>query len=429
MPGAAFGGMGGMGGGGEAVNNDKYYDMLGVAKNASDQEIKKAHRKLALKLHPDKGGDPEKFKEISEAYEVLKDPKKREIYDQYGEEAVKEGVGAGGMPGGMDMFSELFGGGGRRQRGPRKGEDVVHRLTVSLKDFYMGTSKKLSLKRPANCGACAGSGTKSGNKSTCDNCQGTGIETVMRQVGPGMITQMQRKCSRCKGAGKSIRQGDECPACLGQGLTEEKKTFDVALDKGAPDEHKVILRGEAGVQEQGMEPGDVIFIFIQDKKEDDDIKRQGNDILIMKYEISLKQALCKPEVQIRHLDGRVLTVKRPQGSTIAPGQWVRIPEEGMPCHGRPFMKGNLYVRFEVTVPPQLSPSLLSQLMDLLPDDGESETMDVDEAEDVPLQRVGDNETLQEELMPRMRDYRAQNRSMDEDDDHGHGGQRVQCAQS
>lgn len=216
---------------------------------------------------------------------------------------------------------------------------------------------------------------------------------------------------------------------MGQGLTEEKKTFDVALDKGAPDEHKVILRGEAGVQEPGVEPGDVIFVFIQDKKEDDDIKRQGNDILIMKYEISLKQALCKPAVQIRHLDGRVLTVKRPLGSTISPGQWVRIPEEGMPCHGRPFMKGNLYVRFEVTVPPQLSPSLLSQLMDLLPDDGESETMDVDEAEDVPLQRVGDNETLQEELMPRMRDYRAQNRSMDDDDDHGHGGQRVQCAQS
>lgn len=205
---------------------------------------------------------------------------------QYGEEAVKEGVGAGGMPGGMDMFSELFGGGGRRPRGPRKGEDVVHRLTVSLKDFYMGTSKcgiltvpclqlvcvssspvlglfdaigvygisavgnlpsslhyivtgdsyytayhldallcvvsaayrmlltlsslhcrKLSLKRPAKCDLCSGSGTKSGNKSTCENCQGTGIETVMRQVGPGMITQMQRKCSRCKGAGKSIRPG------------------------------------------------------------------------------------------------------------------------------------------------------------------------------------------------------------------------------
>jgi DnaJ homolog subfamily A member 2 len=213
-------------------------------------------------------------------------------------------------------------------------------------------------------------------------------------------------------------------------LIEEKKTFEVVLDKGAPDEHKVVLRGEAGIPEPGVEPGDVVFIFFQEKNEDDVIKRQGNDLLIMKYEISLKQALCQSEISIRHLDGRVITIQRPQGSTISPGQWIRVPDEGMPHHGRPFSKGNLYIRFEVVVPPVLSEPDIATLNGMLPDLGASETMDVDDGEEVQLQRVGDNEALQEELVSRLRDYRQQSAANDSDDDamRGHGGQRVQCAQ-
>lgn len=405
------------------VNNSRYYDLLHVDKNASDQEIKKAHRKLALKLHPDKGGDPEKFKEINEAYECLKDPKKKQIYDEYGEEAAKEG----GPPGGgmNDLFSSMFGGGGGRQRGPRKGEDVIHRLEVGLKDFYMGCSKKFSLKRPVQCTTCDGTGDKSRSNSTCEKCHGTGVETVMRQVGPGMITQMQRKCSKCGGKGKTIRPGDECRLCGGDGLIQEKKTFEVVLDKGSPDEHKVTLRGEAGCSEPGMEPGDLIFVFTQEKSDDDNFKRQGNDILIMKYEISLKQAICRTEIQVRHLDGRVLNIQRPAGSTVAPGQWIAVREEGMPRHGQPFMKGNLYIRFEIVIPQQMPADVISQLDGLLSDDGASSTMAVDDAEDCALVRIGDTDALQLELTNRMREYRQSNTKYD-DDEPGHG-QRVQCA--
>eukprot|EP00898_Chlorokybus_atmophyticus_P009069 jgi/Chlat1/9163/Chrsp97S00710 len=144
----------------------KFYDVLGVSKDVTPDELKKAYKKLAIKFHPDKGGDPEKFKEISHAYEVLSDPEKREIYDQYGEEALKEGMGGGGgFHNPMDIFDTLFGGGfgggSRRQRGPRKGEDVVHALKVSLEDLYKGTSRKLSLTKNVICDRCSGKGSKS----------------------------------------------------------------------------------------------------------------------------------------------------------------------------------------------------------------------------------------------------------------------------
>lgn len=165
---------------------------------------------------------------------------------------------------------------------------------------------------------------------------------------------------------------------------------------------------------------------MQEKSDDDVFKRQGNDILVMKYDISLKQALCRTDVQVRHLDGRVLNIQRPAGSTLAAGQWVCVREEGMPRHGQPFMKGNMYIRFEVFIPPQLPLELISQLEGLLPDDNASSPMAVDDAEDVSLVRVGDTDALQEELMSRMREYRQTNANYDDDDEPAHG-QRVQCA--
>lgn len=166
---------------------------------------------------------------------------------------------------------------------------------------------------------------------------------------------------------------------------------------------------------------------MQEKNDDDVFKRQGNDILIMKYEISLKQALCRTDVQVRHLDGRVLNIQRPAGSTLAAGQWVAVREEGMPRHGQPFMKGNLYIRFEVFIPQQIPVDLVLKLEELLPEDGASSTMAVDDAEDCSLVRVGDTDQLQEELMSRMREYRQTAANYDDDDEPMHGGQRVQCA--
>lgn len=435
-----FGGMpGGFPGGGfpggpsrEASNNTRYYEILGVDKNASESEIKKAHRKLALKLHPDKGGDPEKFKEINEAYDVLKDPKKREIYDQYGEDAIKEGMGGGGGGGGggfSDLFDILNGGGRRpRETGPRKGEDVVHKLSVTLKDLYCGATRKLSLTRQMECSACNGKKTRSGKTYECSTCHGSGTETVVRQIGPGMISQMQRPCSECHGQGSSTPASDRCPACDGKGLKAERKVFEVNIEKGMTNGQKITLRGEAGLSEPGTMPGDIVFLLAQ--APNDDWKRQGSDLLLMKFPVSLKQALCDTEFHVRHLDGRILSVTRPEGTCLTADSWVRLPDEGMPIHGRPFMKGNLYIRFEVTMPTLLDATTRAALAKLLPADGESEMMDTDEAEEVKLQEVGATEVLQEELTARMRHFKSQaSTAYDSDsEDEGRGGQRVQCAQ-
>ncbi|KAJ0083447.1 hypothetical protein Patl1_30235 [Pistacia atlantica] len=163
-------------------DNTRYYEILGVSKNASQDDLKKAYKKAAIKNHPDKGGDPEKFKELAQAYEVLSDPEKREIYDQYGEDALKEGMGGGG--GGHDPFDIFqsffggspFGGGSSRGRRQRRGEDVVHPLKVSLEDLYQGTTKKLSLSRNVICSKCNGKGSKSGASTKCVGCQGTGMK-------------------------------------------------------------------------------------------------------------------------------------------------------------------------------------------------------------------------------------------------------------
>jgi DnaJ homolog subfamily A member 2 len=243
-----------------------------------------------------------------------------------------------------------------------------------------------------------------------------------------MVTQMQGRCSSCRGQGNTRKPGDDCKVCGGAAIREDAKTFEIVVEKGAPDGHKVVLRGEAGVSEPGLEPGDVIFIFTQIKDEDDDWRRQGNDLLLMEYPISLKQALCSTEIHMRHLDGRVIIVRRPPGTFIKPSEWVRVPNEGMPIMGRPFSKGNLYVRFIVTMPEGLSDAATAQLCKLLPDTGESETMDTDDAEEIAMSAVGDAEKLQEELQTRMRAFRQQASAYDSDEEEAAGGQRVQCAQ-
>ncbi|CAN6477969.1 unnamed protein product [Victoria cruziana] len=231
-------------------DNTRYYEVLGVPKSASQDELKKAYRKAAIKNHPDKGGDPEKFKELAQAYEVLSDPEKREIYDQYGEDALKEGMGGGGPSHNpFDIFESFFGGGfgggssrGRRQK---RGEDVVHTLKVSLEDLYNGTSKKLSLSRNVLCPKCKGKGSKSGASGRCSGCQGSGMKVSIRQLGPGMIQQMQHVCPECRGSGEVISDKDRCGQCKGEKVVQEKKVLEVHVDKGMQHGQKIVFQGEA----------------------------------------------------------------------------------------------------------------------------------------------------------------------------------------
>ena len=248
--GGGRGGRGGAGGGGGGeVDTQKFYDLLGCTKEANDADIKKAFRKAAMTHHPDKGGDPEKFKEISKAYEVLSDPEKKQLYDEYGEEGL-EGGGGGGGAAGMDIFDlfggGMFGGGGGRDprsRGKAKGEDVVFPLKVTLEDLYNGTSKKLRLTKNIICVQCGGKGGK--GEGTCRDCKGQGVRIVIRQLGPGMIQQMQTACGACKGTGSMIAEKDRCKKCNGDKTTKEKKTLEVFITKGMRHSEKITFNGEA----------------------------------------------------------------------------------------------------------------------------------------------------------------------------------------
>nr|AAX46634.1 DnaJ subfamily A member 2 [Bos taurus] len=197
------------------VADTKLYDILGVPPGASENELKKAYRKLAKEYHPDKNPNAgDKFKEISFAYEVLSNPEKRELYDRYGEQGLREGSGGGG---GMDdIFSHIFGGGlfsfmgnqSRSRNGRRRGEDMMHPLKVSLEDLYNGKTTKLQLSKNVLCSACSGQGGKSGAVQKCSACRGRGVRIMIRQLAPGMVQQMQSVCSDCNGEGEVINEKD-----------------------------------------------------------------------------------------------------------------------------------------------------------------------------------------------------------------------------
>ncbi|XP_078388646.1 dnaJ homolog subfamily A member 4-like [Cetorhinus maximus] len=395
------------------VKETAYYDILGVKPNAPSEEIKKAYRKLALKYHPDKNPDEgERFKLISQAYEVLSDPKKRDLYDQGGEQAIKEGgVGGGGFSSPMDIFDMFFGGGGRMQR-EKRGKDVVHQLAVSLEDLYNGATRKLALKKNVICDKCDGCGGKKGAVEKCPNCKGRGIEIHVQQIGPGMVQQIQTMCSECHGQGEQINPKDRCKNCNGRKIVKERKILEVYVDKGMQDGQKITFRGE-GDQEPGLEPGDVIIVL--DQKDHDTFRRHGND-LVMKMEILLVEALCGFKRTIETLDKRTLLITSKPGEVIKVGSLKCVLNEGMPIYRDPFEKGLLIIQFSVKFPPYgwIPPQNLAELEDLLPP--RQEVMITDDMEPVEL-----TECLSEEQ------HRSYSGEAYEEDQKPRGG--VQCQTS
>ncbi|KAH9298259.1 hypothetical protein KI387_029941 [Taxus chinensis] len=405
-------------------DNTRYYEVLGVPKDASQDELKKAYRKAAIKNHPDKGGDPEKFKELAQAYEVLSDPEKREIYDQYGEDALKEGMGGGGGHDPFDIFQSFFGGsfgggagrGGRRQK---RGEDVVHPLKVSLEDLYNGTSKKLSLSRNVLCSKCKGKGSKSGTSMKCSGCQGSGMKVSIRQLGPSMIQQMQQVCSDCKGTGETINDKDKCPQCKGEKVVQDKKVLEVVVEKGMQNGQRITFPGEADEAPDTI-TGDIVFVLQQ--KEHPKFKRKGDDLFV-EHSLTLTEALCGFQFILTHLDGRQLLIKSSPGEVVKPGQFKAINDEGMPAHQRPFMKGKLYVHFSVDFPDSLTPEQCKALEAVLPPRPATQLtdMELDECEETTLLDVN----IEEEMR---RKQNQQQEAYEEDEEASGSGPRVQCAQ-
>ena len=373
---------------------------------------------------PHTGGDSELFKEINEAYEVLRDPEKRKIYDQFGEEAVKEGMCGGGGGGPADIF-DLFGMGGR-SRAPRerRADDVVHKMKVGLEDLYKGSTRKLQMTRNIKCEACSGSGSKSGKRYSCDTCQGSGVEVKLRPLGPGMMQQIQQRCSRCGGAGYACPPSDRCPTCTGKGLIPDKKVFEVHIEPGMRTGSKIMFRGEAGSDSPDILPGDLIFILEQ--KEHPEYKRIGTDLFLEKS-VGLVDALTGAHFHIPTLDGRALEVSS-AGTVIKPDAWMCVSGEGMPIPGRPYDRGNLYIHFTVEFPDAVTEEQGAALRAVFgPSANGVAPMDAEHIEEVKLAVVQDIESEIKARREWEKSTGAAAYNSDSDDDMPRG-QRVSCAQ-
>ncbi|ORZ15032.1 hypothetical protein BCR42DRAFT_482838 [Absidia repens] len=400
----------------------KYYDILGVDPSASEGELKKAYRKLALKYHPDKNPDAgDKFKEISHAYEVLSDAEKRQMYDQYGEEGLNGQGGMGGMDA-EDLFSQLFGGGlfggggGGRSRGPqgpRRGKDMVHHLKVSLEDLYKGKTTKLALQKHVLCGKCNGKGGKDGAVRTCNGCGGQGVRITIRQMGP-MMQQFQQACPDCRGEGEIINEKDRCKQCVGKKILGEKKILEVFIDKGMKNGQNITFSGE-GDQAPGIVPGDIIISL--DEKPHSTFQRKGDD-LVYEAKIDLLTALAGGQFAIPHLDDRILLVSVLPGEAIQPDMVKVVPNEGMPAY-RHQTHGHLFVKFTVNFPQSnwADDETIAKLNTILPPRS-------------ALPSFG-NKQVDEVVLADATGYQSQRSAHahyeEEDEDEGQPG--VQCAQS
>ncbi|KAK7884970.1 Type I HSP40 co-chaperone [Exophiala xenobiotica] len=407
------------------VKDTKYYDILGVDPSASEPQLKSAYKKGALKHHPDKNAHnpdaADKFKDLSKAYEVLSDPQKRQLYDQYGEEGLEQG-GAGGGMAAEDLFAQFFGGGsafggmfggGMRETGPKKARTIHHVHKVSLEDIYRGKVSKLALQKSVICPACEGRGGKEGAVKTCTGCNGAGMKTMMRQMGP-MIQRFQTVCPDCQGEGETIRDRDRCKGCMGKKTIVERKVLHVHVDRGVKSGHKIEFRGE-GDQMPGVLAGDVVFEIEQ--KPHSRFQRKDDD-LFYHAEIDLLTALAGGQIYIEHLDDRWLTVNIFPGEPITPGTIRVVKGQGMPSF-RHHDHGNLYIQFDVKFPEKSEIQNVEMLEQILPPRMQQKLPASDAmVEDYDLEEVDVRQQA-----------RAQGGSGDDDDEDGipAGAERMQCA--
>eukprot|EP00993_Chasmostoma_nieuportense_P000760 NODE_1699_length_1409_cov_22.670827_g1613_i0.p1 GENE.NODE_1699_length_1409_cov_22.670827_g1613_i0~~NODE_1699_length_1409_cov_22.670827_g1613_i0.p1 ORF type:complete len:342 (+),score=94.04 NODE_1699_length_1409_cov_22.670827_g1613_i0:260-1285(+) len=280
-----------------------------------------------------------------------------------------------------------------------------------LKIFTWARPKKLSLNKQVICPKCSGSGSKkAGKSSVCGECRGQGVKLVVRQIGPGMVQQMQTTCPNCRGEGTAVDPKDRCGGCSGNRVQTEKKILEVHVEKGMKHGEKITFNREGDQHPDIKIPGDVIIV-LQEKKHDV-FEHNGQDLLMQKT-ITLKEALCGFSFPVQHLDGRILLVKSSPGEIIKPGCIKSIPNEGMPKHRNPFDKGYLLIKFEVEMPETLSDTALQTIAKVLPSPTRKEpAYDPNEAEECFLHNYASSSAPQ--------------REQEGSDEEESGGQRAQC---
>lgn len=350
-----------------------YYEVLGVSKGADEKEIKKAYRREAMKHHPDRNPDDPsaegKFKEASEAYDVLTDPQKRAAYDQYGHAGVEQGGMGGGFGGGNfsdifgDVFGDIFGGGGRGRGGPQRGSDLRYTLDISLENAVKGTTVEIRVPSLATCDTCDGSGAKKGSSpTTCGTCGGVG--QVRMQQG---FFQVQQACPTCRGRGKTI--SDPCTSCHGQGRVEKTKTLSVKVPPGVDTGDRIRLSGEGEAGPEGGPPGD---LFVQMSVRQHPIFERDGKNLYCEVPITFVDAALGGDLDVPTLDGRVKLKIPPETQT---GKLFRLRGKGVkPVRGGSV--GDLLCRAVVETPVHLNKeqkALLEKLRDSLGEGGKTQS--------------------------------------------------------
>ena len=345
-----------------ADNKRDYYEVLGVDKSASADEIKRAYRKMAMKYHPDRNpGDKEaeeRFKEVGEAYEVLSDADKKARYDQYGFAGVDPnfGAGAGGagfggfgdFGGFADIFGDFFGGGASRgasQNAPRRGENVMARLELTFEEAAFGCEKEVSAPRIENCAACHGSGSADGQVETCSRCHGTGQERVVQSF-MGMQMQSTTTCSQCGGRGKIIKT--PCNTCKGKGKVRRNNRVKVKIPAGVDNGQSVRVRGEGCVGANGGPNGDLLVEIRV--REHPTFVRDGYDVLCA-VPISFTQAALGAEIQVPTLEGPI-SYTIPEGTQT--GKEFIIRDKGIPEVNNSRRRGSLRFTVVVETPTRLT---------------------------------------------------------------------------
>ena len=353
-----------------------YYEVLGVSKGASDDELKRAYRQLAKKYHPDMNpGDKEaeiKFKEVNEAYEVLSDSEKRQKYDRYGHAAFDPSMGGGagfggfeGFGGGFnfgDIFGDIFGGGGRTRSNVIDGDDIEARVTITFEEAMFGCKKDISFARIEGCSECGSTGAEKGTKpEKCATCNGTGSVTVQQNIGFGYINS-QRACQNCRGTGKIIK--NPCKNCNGKGFIRVNKKMEVSIPAGIDTAQRIILRGQGSAGRNGGANGD---LFINVRVLPNDIFERDGSNLYCDVPVSFAEATLGAEIDIPVVGGKTEKFRIPEGTQS--GTKFTVRGKGAPDVNTK-RKGDLIITVNVETPKNLSKEqkdLLKKFSDSLDD--------------------------------------------------------------